>query len=80
MPSVAKFLWNAVHPFLDPDTANKVGILSGSASMKAPIPTDMDEYLQPNVVEWMEQQRLSTFEEGPIKRKLQEKLSSLMER
>lgn len=71
VPSVAKFLWNVVKPFLDPDTADKICILSGSAWVKSPVPEDMDLYLQQDVMEWMESKRLSTFEEGLTKRKLQ---------
>jgi hypothetical protein len=76
VPSVAKFLWNAVKPWLDPDTAEKICILSGSASIKSPVPKDMNSYLQRDVVEWMERNRLSTFEDGSTKRKLEEKLTS----
>jgi len=76
VPSVAKFLWNAVKPWLDPGTADKICILSGSAGIKSPVPNDMDSYLQKDVVEWMEWKRVSTFEEGSTKRKLEEKLSS----
>ena len=76
VPSVAKFLWNAVKPWLDPGTANKICILSGSANIKSPIPKDMELYLQKDVVEWMERKRLSTFEDGSTKRKLEEKLAA----
>lgn len=75
VPSVAKFLWNAIKGWLDPDTAEKICILSGSAWIKSPVPTDMRQYLQPDTMEWMEFKRLSTFEEGSTKQKLQEKLS-----
>jgi hypothetical protein len=61
VPVVAKFLWNAVSPFLDPATANKVCILSGSAHVNSPFPNEMELHLQKEVMEWMERKRLSTF-------------------
>ncbi len=75
VPSVAKFLWNTIKGFLDPDTAEKICILSGSAWVKSPVPADMSQYLRPDTMEWMESKRLSTFEEGSTKQKLQQKLS-----
>lgn len=61
VPYVFKFLWNAVNQFLDPATANKVCLLSGSASMNSPVPDDMELHLQREVIAWMEWKRLSTF-------------------
>jgi hypothetical protein len=61
VPTIAKFLWSAVSPFLDPATASKVCILSGSANVNSRVPNDMELHLQKVVIEWMEEKRLSTF-------------------
>jgi len=66
VPSIAKFIWYLIYPFLDSFTATKVTLFTGSAGRKDPPPIDDSyfmEHFDIEVINYLEKLRKSFFVE-----------------
>ena len=62
MPPSFEWVWKLVHRCLDPMTAEKIGVLTGPATIHSPPPVEaMEAYLDTDVVEMLEAYRVSSF-------------------
>jgi hypothetical protein len=62
MPPSFEWVWKLVHRCLDPMTAEKIGVLTGPATIHSPPPIEaMEAYLDAEVIERLEAYRVSFF-------------------
>ena len=62
MPRAAAVLWGMIRRFLDPNTANKIKVISGNAGTDAEPPYErMEKFIGRDVLELMEANRVDTF-------------------
>mmetsp|Transcript_23650 Transcript_23650/g.50477 ORF Transcript_23650/g.50477 Transcript_23650/m.50477 type:complete len:324 (+) Transcript_23650:185-1156(+) len=62
MPWIVQALWAMIRGFLDPVTRDKFMVLSGDASLDAPCPKELGDYVARNQIPADAQARHSTFE------------------
>lgn len=62
LPRAATVIWGVIKKFLDPNTAEKIVVLSGDAGTDAPPPfTKMEVYMERKVIDRMEDIRIDSF-------------------
>jgi len=62
LPWGSEFLWTLIRRFIDPASANKIVIISGSASRNAPPPNlSLSSYIDDETLERLEHNRTSSF-------------------
>lgn len=62
MPSIATAIWKIIRAFLDPNTARKIAVISGSSSEKALPPYKvLEKHLDRKAIDRMEELRLNSF-------------------
>lgn len=65
LPPSFEWVWKLVHRCLDPMTAEKIGVLTGPATINSPPPVEaMEAYLDTEVIEMLEAYRVSFFITG----------------
>jgi hypothetical protein len=62
LPRAAAVIWGVIKKFLDPNTAEKIAVISGNAGTDAPPPyKKMEEYMDRRVIDRMEEIRIDSF-------------------
>lgn len=62
LPPSFEWVWKLVHRCLDPMTAEKIGVLTGPATIHSPPPIEaMEAYLDADVIKMLEDYRVSSF-------------------
>lgn len=62
VPRAARWIWNICRAWIDPLTASKVQLLAGAARIVSEPPFEaMEEFLEPHVAKFFEQQRHESF-------------------
>jgi len=61
VPYIANAVWYLVKPFLDPVTAAKIKLFSGSAAIEDPPPKDLIKYFSRDVIDILEERRVALF-------------------
>jgi len=62
LPSIATAIWKIIRAFLDPNTAGKIAVISGSSSEKSPPPYKvLEKHLDRKAIDRMEELRLNSF-------------------
>lgn len=55
LPTAAKFFWNVVKNFLDPDTARKIQVISGPSERDSPAPmAELSQFIDADTIKHME--------------------------
>mmetsp|Transcript_6131 Transcript_6131/g.7134 ORF Transcript_6131/g.7134 Transcript_6131/m.7134 type:complete len:294 (+) Transcript_6131:32-913(+) len=65
LPLAAVALWKLIKPFIDPNTAAKIVIMRGYASKDSELPCEMREHIEKDVIDIMEENRRSAFNDNP---------------
>lgn len=61
LPYIANALWYCIKPFLDPVTAEKIKLFSGSPTVNYPPPKELKKYFDKDVIDYLEKSRTSLF-------------------
>jgi len=61
LPYIANMIWYCVKPFLDPVTAKKIQLYSGSATIVETPPKELKNYFSEDVIDYLEKSRKALF-------------------
>ena len=61
LPMTATMLFNTAKTYLDPDTAAKIQVCSGTGSVSAPVPSQVLSFIDQRAIDAMEERRKSFF-------------------